>query len=237
MDLHSLKRQPRRPRERRSRPVDGAVSFVVTLSLHGLILLIVLWRGGSPPGGAMSASGRPSTGASQTDGLVVMFISVPTPRVNEHRQESETSDVAVPPETPSMTEPARTAVTHSEQARVTARSAGSAVMAVHAASPTGAAGAIGAAGGGNTENDNSAYVDALRRAIATKWEVLHPGQAVPECALSIEQAAGGQVNSATATCPDSEALQRALEATALMAQPLPYKGYEAEFVPQLQLNF
>jgi len=176
-------------------------------------------------------------GASEADGLVVTFISVPALRVNEHRQKGDTSDGAVPPETPSVTEPARTAVTHSEQARVTQMSARSAVAAVQAAAPTGAAGAIGAAGGGNTENDISAYVDALRRSIATKWEALHPGEAVPDCALSIEQAAGGQVNSATATCRDSEELQRDLEAAALMAQPLPYKGYEAEFVPQIQLDF
>jgi colicin import membrane protein len=131
---------------------------------------------------------------------------------------------------------AQTAIASQDQGTVSPISARGATTTVPAVSPDGSAGGAGSARGAASANDNGAYVDALRRAISTKWEALHPGQTVPNCALSIAQEPGGQVNHATATCPDAADLARALEAAVLMAQPLPYQGYEAAFAPQLELK-
>lgn len=81
------------------------------------------------------------------------------------------------------------------------------------------------------------YHAAMRVAIRRKWAALTDRPFPSGCALQMTLAAGGVLNATSANdcnLPREDSLQ--LEAAALMAQPLPYAGYEAVFVPKLQLQ-
>lgn len=96
----------------------------------------------------------------------------------------------------------------------------------------------GVAGGGQGDDDLDArYRAAMRARIATVWTQL-VGRPLPgDCTLEIRQEAGGSVVSAQATdCALDVASRNRLEAAALMAQPLPYAGYESVFLQDLRLD-
>jgi hypothetical protein len=96
---------------------------------------------------------------------------------------------------------------------------------------------IPATGGApNVDGANDDYVAAIKSAILRRWTASHPGADAPDCALVIQQDVGGKVTLAQAThCSDIE--RRSLEAAALMAQPLPYAGYESRFKTRLNIGF
>lgn len=81
----------------------------------------------------------------------------------------------------------------------------------------------------------SAYLSALRQAIREEWGwIEYQG----DCSLTLRQVAGGMVQSAVSSdCDLDAAARRSLEAAALMAQPLPYVGYERVFSESLNLRF
>lgn len=186
--------------------MDAVVSCVVTLGLHGLLVFAVLWLGGAPAGSAISAAGQSGSGVSDTDGLVVVVIDAPMPWANKPQRGSNALDVPVLPEAPSSTELPQTAIASPQRGGVSPISARGATTTLPAVSLDGS-GSAGSARGAASANNNGTYVDALRRAIATKWEALHPGQRVPNCSLLIDQEPGGQVNRAAATCPDAADLR------------------------------
>ena len=83
------------------------------------------------------------------------------------------------------------------------------------------------------------YAAALRAAVARQWKSMHGADPPSGCVLVISQRAGGVVVSSEATsCPGSDSsARRGLEAAALMAQPLPYQGFEDVFTGTAVLHF
>jgi colicin import membrane protein len=102
---------------------------------------------------------------------------------------------------------------------------------------TAAASASSAAKGGSPGDDlRASYHAALRAAIRRKWTDLTDRPFPSGCALRMTLATGGALNATSAnSCALSNEDRLQLEAAALMAQPLPYAGYEAVFAPELAL--
>jgi hypothetical protein len=94
-----------------------------------------------------------------------------------------------------------------------------------------------AAQGGNQSDDLLAsYHAALRARIAQKWHDLTDRKFPSGCTLRVAQTPGGAVTAISAnSCDLSNEDRLQLEAIALMAQPLPYAGYEAVFAENLDL--
>lgn len=99
-----------------------------------------------------------------------------------------------------------------------------------------------AASGGSVDDLASRYLEAIRATIRRKFA--DSRRASPSgCRLSVEQVSGGAVSSARSTgaeegsCALSEDELRDLERAALLAQPLPYAGFEAVFDSSVELAF
>ncbi len=102
---------------------------------------------------------------------------------------------------------------------------------------TAAAATAPAANGGRPEDNRLAtYHAALRAAVRKKWMDLTARRFPSGCTLRLNLAVGGPVNATSASgCAVSDEDRLQLEAAALMAQPLPYAGYESVFQPDLAL--
>jgi hypothetical protein len=97
------------------------------------------------------------------------------------------------------------------------------------------AGTTGAAGNSGNTGLRDAYLRALRTAILDKWG--RPNANLTGCTIALEQDVNGLVVSARVGDCTLNAEQRdSLESAALMAQPLPYAGYETVFEKRLDLN-
>ncbi len=95
---------------------------------------------------------------------------------------------------------------------------------------------------GNNGRDDSLlgrYQLAIQQAVTQNW--LRPDSARPgiRCSLRIVQIPGGEVIqvSVSTPCNADDLTRRSIEAAALKAQPLPYRGYESVFQRELRLNF
>ncbi len=93
--------------------------------------------------------------------------------------------------------------------------------------------------GGQAPNLLGAYERALQQAILSNWtrpESVPLGQ---RCKIVIRQIPGGQVIEAQVdpSCPFDEPGRRSVERAVLLAQPLPYKGFESVFSRTITLNF
>ena len=88
------------------------------------------------------------------------------------------------------------------------------------------------------ESLRAQYEASIRAAIERKWQQLGQSSALGKCTLRFTQSAGGVVVSATTNdcdLPDEERWR--LEAAVLMAQPLPYEGYESVFATEMDVRF
>lgn len=91
--------------------------------------------------------------------------------------------------------------------------------------------------GGSSQHSalQDAYFAAIRSAILTTWG--KTGIDLKGCVLRLQQKTGGTVQAAKVDgCALDAAVRDELEAAALMAQPLPYAGYETVFSEQLGLD-
>lgn len=89
--------------------------------------------------------------------------------------------------------------------------------------------------GSASDQLRTTYLAALRSAIERKWSgsKKHHGA----CSITLRQTIGGNVaSSITSACDLDEADRMALEAAALMAQPLPYAGFESVFNEDITLE-
>jgi uncharacterized protein YjbI with pentapeptide repeats len=101
--------------------------------------------------------------------------------------------------------------------------------------PSGAGDTIEESNGEEKEDLTSSYLAALRGAILRNWR--KPGASLDGCVMQLEQKVGGDVLQAKVTGCSMEAESlNSLEAAALIAQPLPYSGYEASFIERLNLE-
>lgn len=82
------------------------------------------------------------------------------------------------------------------------------------------------------------YLAALRAAVLATWSKHNAGPRPKGCQVLIEQTPGGAVISArTIGCTDPGTTAASLEASVLMAQPLPYVGHERVFKSQRVVEF
>jgi len=83
----------------------------------------------------------------------------------------------------------------------------------------------------------SSYQAALRVAIRGKWATLTTHPFPLGCSLQLNQTEGGVVLAvSTVNCDLAQEDRLRLEAAALLAQPLPYEGYESVFLDQILLD-
>lgn len=92
---------------------------------------------------------------------------------------------------------------------------------------------------GQNGKDTSAYSAALQNAVTPNW---YRPPNVPDgvvCPVKIIQVPGGKVLSATVLpgCPLDDIGKHSVEAAVLRSSPLPYKGFEDVFSPEITLNF
>lgn len=102
----------------------------------------------------------------------------------------------------------------------------------------GAAASTSADAAGRRAGSNllASYRAALGAAIRRKWGELTDRPFPEACALQLSLVAGGAVRTSSASsCAIAQQDRQQLEAAALMAQPLPYAGYEAVFTPDLRI--
>jgi colicin import membrane protein len=92
---------------------------------------------------------------------------------------------------------------------------------------------------GQAGTDNAAYEAALTSLITQNW--LRPLDIPPGtmCPVEIKQIRGGQVVGVTVlpACPLNDVGKHSVEAAVWRSSPLPYKGFEKEFAPDLTLDF
>lgn len=207
-----------------------------TLLLHGLLGWFLL-----------NAVGQGISGAGQTqqgdgDALVVAFVTLAA-------KGSAQADVpAVPTSDPV---PAKEQLVYSEQTTPNTGSGHPHVISEQgdyappdapaaSATPPSQASAVAsdAAMRGNPANDLAAnYHAALRTSIAQTWRRLSRRDFPAGCALHLRQSPGGAVTATSANgCALSQEDRLQLEAATLMAQPLPYAGYESVFAMELVLE-
>lgn len=87
---------------------------------------------------------------------------------------------------------------------------------------------------GSESGSRTAYLNVLRAAIRKQWS--YSGQ-VAKCKLTLYQSVGGGVRGAVVSdCELELQAQRSLEAAALMAQPLPYAGFESFYEDAVLLD-
>lgn len=95
-------------------------------------------------------------------------------------------------------------------------------------------------GQGGTNNDlTGKYAAAIQQAVLNQWvrpDSIPRGQ---RCRLTIRQLPGGEVIRVefAPSCPYDDLAKRSVEAAVLRAQPLPYRGFESVFQPNLNFNF
>lgn len=98
----------------------------------------------------------------------------------------------------------------------------------------------GQPGQGGTSTDLTAqYAAAIQRAVSDKWNRPDTVPLGQRCRITIRQLPGGEVIDAKvdSSCPYDEAGRRSIEAAVLLAQPLPYRGFESVFSRTLFFTF
>lgn len=92
---------------------------------------------------------------------------------------------------------------------------------------------------GQAGTDAKAYAAALTNVITRNWNRpfdIPPGTV---CPIEIRQTRGGQVQDVKVlpSCPLNDVGKHSVQAAVWSSSPLPYQGFEKEFVPDLTLNF
>lgn len=223
--------QPPSMESRSERRIVGAGTLLLHVLL-GWFLLNTVGQGISGAGTAQQGDG---------DALVVAFVTLPA----RGRARAD-----VPALSPSDPVPAQEQPVHSEQ---TTPNPGSghphilseqgdyappdAATAAATSSSQASAAASNAAMRGSPANDLAAnYHAALRARIAETWRLLSRRDFPAGCALHLSQSPGGAVTATSANgCTLSQEDRLQLEAATLMAQPLPYAGYESVFATEIVL--
>jgi colicin import membrane protein len=92
---------------------------------------------------------------------------------------------------------------------------------------------------GQAGNNTDAYAAALTNVITAHWNRPFDTPPGTVCPIEIKQTRGGQVQDVTVlpSCPLNDVGKHSVKAAVLSSSPLPYQGFEKEFVPDLTLNF
>lgn len=91
---------------------------------------------------------------------------------------------------------------------------------------------------GQAGKDTNAYLAALSNAINQNWQRPFDTPKGVVCPIHIVQVRGGQVTSVHVlpSCPFDDVVRQSIEA-AVLREPLPYKGFEDAFQPDLTILF
>lgn len=231
---------------------DRAFASGITLLVH-IAVMSLLWAGLGARGG-----GRESAALGEGPTTTVDFVAISSP---PRTMPSEATDqVKISPSNANMTvataadtglaelppvadgdQPAlantdgRTAVPDQQRSANSAADPNS--VAEASSSVTRSTGPQGAAGTTADDGLEAKYMAALREKIMTHWTAPKGRRAGETCTITVHQTPGGQVQRAiSGSCTLDQESRRALEAAALMAQPLPYQGFEPVFREEIVLE-
>ena len=219
----------------RSGPRDRLWAAALAAAMHLLLLAWLLDRAGQ--GNAGQSNGRDGFGAAMS----VTFVALPPSPQPAADTRKPTPDQALR-DSDGVSEAMRSALAKKDPLLVDANTG---VQASRPSTPQAVAdveqatrAASAEPTGGSTGDDMQAsYHAALRAAIQRKWQHLTERKFPSGCELQLALGVGGAVNATTASACDLSTEERQqLEAAALMAQPLPYAGYEEAFSPTVLLR-
>ena len=203
--------------------------------MHLLLLAWLVDRAGQ--GNAGQSAGRDGFDA----GMAVTFVALPpSPHPAASTRKSPPDEASH--ERDGVSEATRSALTETEPLLVDAdtgvqASRQSTPQALANAEQATRAASVEPTGGSAGDDVRASYHAALRAAIQRKWRQLTERKFPTGCELQLALGVGGAVNATTASaCNLSTEERQQLEAAALMAQPLPYAGYEEVFSPTVLLR-
>lgn len=213
-------RMTRRTSLRSAPPEERVCAGLVVLLGHGLLLV----RLANTP-----AAGAVDSGDGRQGAMEVTFITLPTVASRSLSfpplLTSSVSETVEAPKLRSLSAQSSSAIENSlvEQSEQLASNP---------------AGNDAAQEAGANEDLKGQYEAAIRAAIQRKWQQLGQSSVRGKCILQFTQSAGGAVTTATTDDCDLPTEERArLEAAVLMAQPLPYKGFESVFTTEIEVRF
>lgn len=207
---------------------DHRIAQIISFVMHAAFILFVCWPALVLNGNAGSSQG-PGLG-NNADNLRVQFVSIERPSASTRKMEAEEAEPLelvrekkeenLGPIVSDALMPLEAAV--SEE---TSTSGAPAPIAEKGLRPS------QAGSPGNGDDLEARYVMSLKSAIYAQWRSSGLRHKAETCGLMIEQTAGGTVLTAQlVNCSLTPSEQRAFEAAALMAQPLPYAGFESVFL-------
>lgn len=209
--------------------------------LHILLIWLLLH------GATKGDSGADNVAQGDGEGLLVEFITVP--RAPSQPQAHTLAPLALsisPAIGPAQERETLTHIEEAERTKVLSKSGDYASLAPALKSQPNEPAARAAADtstfsspeGGNPSDDLlSSYHAALRSAIQKQWAEQTERSFPSGCVIRLIQSVGGALNASSAVnCDLSRQERLQLEAAALMAQPLPYVGYEAVFLEDMSLQ-
>lgn len=224
---------PIAPEYRLERQLVGAG----TILLHLLLVWSLLRVSGLGGSGESSSSGLKGTGKE----MVVEFIALPSPITDSRPAPiSIQQEPATPDQRYSTTPPPSPLIQSDPQVDHTLSDIGEQVALEtqpEAQSVSGGANLSATPGGKPADDLLANYHGALRAAVRRKWAQLTTRPFPTGCTVRLDLSVGGPVNATSASgCDIPQADRMQLEAAVLMAQPLPYAGYESVFTADLPLT-
>lgn len=208
-----------------------------TVLLHILLVWLLLRVAG------VGIAGEGATNASQGTGvaMVVEFIALPAKKnislvepiqIEQEPSPSEGKDAVTRPDLPTAESDPTIDRALSDIGEVVDEVTRSIAQSSSAGAATSAS-----QGGAPADDLLANYHGALRATIRRKWQTLTNRPFPSGCTVRLDLAVGGPVNSVTASgCDISQADRMQLESAILMAQPLPYAGFESVFTAALPLT-
>lgn len=230
---------------------DRGLALSVALLGH-FALACFFWAGGGARAGSIaSESGEGSTITVDFVAISPRAPTIPSATLDQARDVASKADSsaaseadAAPVEStlapegdqPASANTAGGASMH-EQGRSSDNPAQASPRAEASSNATPSSGPKGEEGEATNDGLEGRYIAALKQSVAAHWTA-RGRKAGGTCTLTIHQVPGGQVQSAiSGACALDEEGRRALEAAALMAQPLPYRGFETVFREDIELEF
>lgn len=212
---------------------DSIIAWSITIAVHAAFV-VLLWGGKSASGGnAGHAVGAAGSGDME---LLVDYVQVARKPVAESQKRPAVEPVVTPPQEAESVAPSPPTVLDVVALRPEGPSSTQPPTSANVV-PSLSLNAGSSPGAGGSLQDNG-YLAAIKQAVLNQWQRQRGDQAIGRCLLVIRQQVGGAVSGAKIEGCDLDAEARlALEAAALMAQPLPYAGYESAFTEELRLAF
>lgn len=211
---------------------DQGLACVISACIHALIFALMLEAAGN------GTDGISQDGGSADQGLMVTYITIP-PDLRGERTRGTTELTIANPVTDQASDLSSKIISelHSAMAKSDVRISVDNLQKQSTVARERTAEDYPNEDGALQNDLLASYQTALRHAIQRKWDALSDRRFPAGCTLHLKQGVGGTVAEiSTADCSLAEEDRLRLEAATLMAQPLPYSGYESVFVSDLNLT-